>query len=99
VDYLILAYNINPSAVNALVSQIVPKTLWETPINDISDPTWTTASISWSSNPDVWEAARAQLATIIGSASMQTVTVQATGGAGAATTTVVAPLPVTNRVQ
>ena len=76
VDYLTLAYKVNPSAVNALVLQIVPKTLWETPINDIKDPTWTRASISWSSNPDVWEAARAQLATIIGSASKQTATVR-----------------------
>jgi Domain of unknown function (DUF4091)/Family of unknown function (DUF6067) len=69
VDYLTLASKINPAAVNALVSQVVPKTLWETPVNNLNDPSWTTASISWSSNPDVWEAARAQLAAIIGGAS------------------------------
>jgi hypothetical protein len=67
-DYLTLASKINPSAVGALVSQMVPKTLWETPVNDVSDPTWTTASIAWSSDPDVWEAARARLAAIINSA-------------------------------
>lgn len=63
VDYLVLAAAINPQAVQALVQSMVPYAQWQYPTTDI----WGTGltSKSWSSDPDVWEAARAQLAAII----------------------------------
>jgi hypothetical protein len=65
VDYLTLASAINPSAVQALVAQMVPKAEWDYGISDPSDPTWVRTDISWSINPDDWEAARKELAHII----------------------------------
>jgi hypothetical protein len=65
VDYLTMAAKVNPLAVAALVQKMVPKVLWENGVSDPADPTWVTAPISWSTNPDQWEAARAQLAAII----------------------------------
>ena len=65
IDYLTLAAKVNPSATAALVKKMVPKALWEYGVTDPKDPTWVLAPISWSSNPDIWEEARAQLADII----------------------------------
>jgi hypothetical protein len=65
VDYLTLAAKVNPSAVAALVQKVVPKVLWENDVTDPADPTWVMAPISWSTNPDIWEGARRQLADII----------------------------------
>ena len=66
VDYLALAHAIDPAAVDAIVQKIVPRVLWEvqcyTPKEDCS---YSYEPASWSSNPDDWEAARAQLAHII----------------------------------
>jgi hypothetical protein len=39
--------------------------LWENDVSDPADPTWVKAPISWSNNPDDWEAARRRLADII----------------------------------
>jgi hypothetical protein len=39
--------------------------MWENGVSDPADPTWVMAPISWSCNPDVWEATRTQLADII----------------------------------
>lgn len=64
-DYLTMAAKINPAAVAALVQKMVPKVLWENDVSDPDDPTWVIAPISWSTNPDDWEAARQQLADII----------------------------------
>jgi hypothetical protein len=64
-DYLALAAAINPTRVQQIVAQMVPKTLWEYGVNDPNDPTWVRTDISWSTDPDVWEAARAELADII----------------------------------
>ncbi|MGZ3687517.1 MAG: hypothetical protein ACXVBW_04420, partial [Bdellovibrionota bacterium] len=55
----------NPTATTAIINQMVPKVLWENGVSDPADPTWVRAGISWSTNPDDWEAARAQLAHII----------------------------------
>ena len=60
-----MAAKINPAAVAALVQKMVPKVLWENDVSDPDDPTWVIAPISWSTNPDDWEAARQQLADII----------------------------------
>jgi hypothetical protein len=66
VDYLTLAAAKDPSAVSALVDQIVPSVLWEQQcVAPATDCSYTYAPISWSNDPDVWEAARAQLAHII----------------------------------
>ena len=65
VDYLTLAARKDPARVKSIVDKIIPKVLWEYGVSDPSDPTWVTTDISWSTNPDVWEAARMQLADII----------------------------------
>jgi hypothetical protein len=66
VDYLTLAAAIDSSAVGALVNKVVPSVLWEQQCHDpVSDCSYTYAPISWSDNPDDWEAARAALAHII----------------------------------
>lgn len=65
VDYLAQAAAINPSATQAIVTQMVPKVVWEVGVDDLSDPTYVHSDISWSNDPDVWENARLQLANII----------------------------------
>ncbi len=65
VDYLALAQQKDPVKTQQILNQIVPKALWEYGVNDPSDPTWVRTDISWSNDPDVWEAARKQLADII----------------------------------
>jgi len=69
VDYLILAAVISPTRTAEIVNTMVPKVLWEVGVSDPNDPTWVLADISWSTDPDVWEAARAELAGIIESTS------------------------------
>ncbi len=66
VDYLTLAAAIDASAVTTIVDGMVPSVLWEQQCHDpTSDCSYTYAPVSWSNDPDVWEAARAQLAHII----------------------------------
>jgi len=69
VDYLTLAAVISPTRTAEIVNTMVPKVLWEVGVSDPNDPTWVLADISWSTDPDVWEAARAELAGIIESTS------------------------------
>jgi hypothetical protein len=69
VDYLTLAAVISPTRTAEIVNTMVPKVLWEVGVSDPNDPTWVRADISWSTDPDVWEAARAELAGIIESTS------------------------------
>ncbi len=69
VDYLALAAAIDPARTAQIVNRVTPKVLWEVGVTDPEDPTWVLADISWSTDPDVWEAARAELADIIESAS------------------------------
>jgi hypothetical protein len=61
-DYLALAMQKNPTATKALIQTIFPKALWENTVQDVS---WPISPITWSSDPDVWEACRLQLAQII----------------------------------
>ncbi|NIO68446.1 MAG: DUF4091 domain-containing protein, partial [Anaerolineae bacterium] len=68
VDYLTLAAEIDPERTAEIVNEMVPKVLWEYGVSDPEDPTWVLTDISWSTDPDVWEAARAELADIIESA-------------------------------
>lgn len=65
VDYLRLAAAKDPAAVRAVVGRMVPKALWENGVDDRGDPTWVLCPISWSTDPDDWEAAREELAGII----------------------------------
>ena len=65
VDYLKLAAAVNPAAVAALVSKMAPRAIWENPCFATSDCSYTYDPVSWSTKPDDWEAARAQLAHII----------------------------------
>jgi hypothetical protein len=66
-DYLALAKSIDPNQTAAILSKVMPKAIWEVhaPGWPVGDPTYSNDAPSWSSNPDDWEAARAQLAAII----------------------------------
>lgn len=66
-DYLTLAAQVAPQRVAEIVKTMVPEILWEVGVDDFSDPTWLRVytDISWSVDPDEWEAARAELADII----------------------------------
>jgi Domain of unknown function (DUF4091) len=64
VDYLSLAAQIDPAATSAIVQAAIPKALWENPAPG-GDLSYFNGPISWSVNPDDWEAKRAQLAAII----------------------------------
>ena len=65
VDYITLANAINPSAVTSLVQSMVPSVLWENTVHDPADPSYyINTPQSWSADPNVWEAARLQLANI-----------------------------------
>jgi hypothetical protein len=65
VDYIAQAAAINPTATQAIVNAMVPKVAWEVGVDSLADPTYVHSDISWSTNPDVWENARKQLADII----------------------------------
>jgi hypothetical protein len=68
VDYIALASKVDSARVQRIVNRMVPKALWDYGVADTKDPTWMKTDISWSINPDDWEAARAELADIIESA-------------------------------
>ena len=46
---------------------MVPKVLCEYSVSDPNDPTWIFTNISWSTDPEIWEGVRAELADIISS--------------------------------
>ena len=64
-EYLHLAKQKNSEAVEKLIKEMVPKSLWELGVSNKRDPTYVHAGVSWSINPDDWENARKQLAIII----------------------------------
>jgi len=68
-DYLTLAAAIDPAAVEAIVDATLPEAMFEYGVDDPYDPSWVRTDISWDPDPDVWEAARADLAAIIESGS------------------------------
>jgi len=68
VDYLTMAARIAPSKTQAIVNRMAPKVLWEYGVDNPSDPTYVHTDVSWSNNPDTWEAARAELAEILSNA-------------------------------
>jgi hypothetical protein len=61
VDYLTLAAAIDPAKTQKIVEHMIPRVLWD--YKDLGG--WMIDDISWSINPDDWEAARSQLANII----------------------------------
>lgn len=65
VDYLTLAASFDPVRVAQIVGDMVPRAAWEYGVSDPGDPTWVRADISWSTDPDRWEAARQELGDII----------------------------------
>jgi hypothetical protein len=65
VDYLTLAAAIGPTRTAEIISATIPQVLWEYGVSDPEDPTWVLTDVSWSADPDDWEAARAELAGII----------------------------------
>jgi len=65
VDYLTMAAAIDPVRTAEIVGEIVPEVLWELGVESEEDPTYVYSDISWSTDPDVWEAAREELAGII----------------------------------
>ena len=65
VDYLALADAVDHDATQAVVQEMVPKVFWEYGVTNPDDPSYTLTDISWSTDPDVWEAARRRLADII----------------------------------
>jgi len=67
VDYLTLAEAIDPTRTAEIVNEIIPKVLWEYGVTDPEDPTYIHTDVSWSTDPDDWETARAELADIIAS--------------------------------
>ncbi len=69
-DYLTMAAKIDPEAVKAIVSTMIPKVLWEYGVSEPTDPTYVRTDISWSTDPDQWESARSKLADIIESDSV-----------------------------
>ena len=64
-DYLALAAQIDPVRTAELVNEMVPRVLWEVGVEDPEDPTWVRTDVSWPTDPDAWESARAELASII----------------------------------
>ena len=69
-DYLALSRQIDPAATAAILARVMPAAVWENhaPGWPNGDPSFFLGPVSWSSNPDDWEAARAELAAIISTA-------------------------------
>jgi hypothetical protein len=68
VDYLTMAARIAPERTQQIAEELVPVVLWEVGVDDPEDPTYVYADIHWPTDPDVWEAARRELAEIIAGA-------------------------------
>ena len=64
-DYLAMAAARDPAATDQIVNRMVPKVLWEYGVHNPTDPTYQYTDVSWPTNADAWENARASLATII----------------------------------
>jgi len=66
-DYLAMAAQIDPERTEQIVQEMIPVVLWEVGVTELEDPTYVYADISWPTDPDVWEAARRELADILDS--------------------------------
>ena len=65
VDYLTLAAKKDPARTAQIVKRMVPKFLWEYGVDNPDDPSYLHTDICWSTDPNVWEEARKELAAII----------------------------------
>ena len=65
IQYLDMAMQIDPVATQAIIDAMVPRVMWELGVTDENDPTFVLLPPSWSTDPDDWEGARAQLINII----------------------------------
>ena len=65
VDYLGFAQAINAQATQDIINTVVPSVLWEYAHGPTMYPVGFGSAVSWSVDPDRWEAARAKLAAII----------------------------------
>jgi hypothetical protein len=69
VDYLTLASKIDATKTTQIVNRMIPKFLWEYNADNTSDPSndeyYLHSDVSWSTDPDDWEVARKELASII----------------------------------
>lgn len=63
--YIELAFEKNPAATKAIMQRMLPKVLWQVGVAEEADPTWKKTDVSWSTDPEVWEKARRELANII----------------------------------
>ena len=68
-EYLVRARTTHAEQVDELVGRMIPKVLWEVGVTDPADPTYVRGDISWSTEPDDWNAARMQLANWIAESS------------------------------
>lgn len=64
-DYLALAKAVDQKATSSIVKRMIPAVLWENGVENEEDPTYVYTDISWPTDPDLWEAARRELADII----------------------------------
>ena len=64
-QYIDMAMAANASATQALIQEMVPEVMWELGVADPNDPSFVHRPPSWSTDPDDWESARAQLINII----------------------------------
>ena len=60
-----MAAAIEPHRTAQIVDRMIPLVLWEYGVDELNDPTYVLTDISWPTDPDTWEAARAELADII----------------------------------
>jgi len=67
VDYLTLAENIDPIRTAQIIDEMIPVVLWELGCETYQGECdgWIKTDISWPTDPNVWEEARAKLADII----------------------------------
>ena len=65
VQYIEMAMAVDATATQALINAMVPEVMWELGVADPNDPSFVHRPPSWSTDPDDWESARAQLINII----------------------------------
>lgn len=64
-EYLKLAARADLRSTAVLIQAMVPRVMWEVPVDDENDPTWARTGISWSTDPNDWNAAIDELTRII----------------------------------
>ena len=83
-DYLALAKRVNPAATLAIENRLLPLAMWQYG-GPNSDPNYYKGQgPTWSDDPDVWEGARAELASIVANACMSNASALTTSAAGSA---------------